>query len=130
MPTLEADGWELESAEERHAASPATFSIPSPDERAAVAPGRMVKLLFLFMNQEQGAPIIDCERMWVTVLSAERGQYSGRLESLPSSSTVLSPGHVVTFGPEHIAAVMIPRTDPKHPDYKRWFGWWRRLWSG
>lgn len=130
MPTFEADGWKLESAEDRHAASPETFSIPSREERATVAPGRMVKLLFLFMNQEQGTPIVDCERMWVTVLSADRGQYAGRLESLPASSTALSPGHVVSFGPEHIAAVMIPKTDPKHPDYRPRVAWWRRLWSG
>jgi hypothetical protein len=129
LPTFETDGWELERAEDRHAASPETFSIPSREERVAVAPGRTVKLLFLFMNEEQGTPIIDCERMWVTVLSAEGGTYTGRLESLPASSSALAPGYVVSFGPEHIAAVMTPTTDPTHPDRPR-IGWWRRLWGG
>jgi Uncharacterized protein conserved in bacteria (DUF2314) len=130
LPTLEIDGWGLESAEERHAAAPASFDIPSREERAAVPVGRRVKLLFLFMNQEEGRPIIDCERMWVTVTSANDGQYTGRLESSPASSSVLSPGDVVTFGPEHIATVLIPKTDPTHPEYRAPASWWRRLWGG
>ena len=117
MPTLEDDGWELESAEERHAAAPATFHIPSAQERRSLGLGQMVKLLFLFMNEENGKPIIDCERMWVTVTAETHGRYTGRLESLPSTSSVLQVGHVVEFGPEHVSAIQISRTDPRHPDY-------------
>jgi hypothetical protein len=125
-PTLETNGWELESAEERHATAPATFVIPSREERETVSPGTMVKLLFLFNGQEGGRSVVDCERMWVTVLSTAQGQYSGRLESLPAGSTAVAPGQILTFGPEHIAGVLVPKTDSRHPDHRP-TSWWRRL---
>jgi uncharacterized protein YegJ (DUF2314 family) len=127
MPTLDADGWELESAEARHAAAPTTFGIPSRAERIAVPVGRMVKLLFLFMNEENGAPIVDCERMWVTVLSATNGGYTGRLESEPATSRVLAPGQIVAFTSEHISAVLVSEMDPTHPRHRSPRSWWNRL---
>jgi hypothetical protein len=30
---------------------------------------------------------------------------------------VVRPGDRIDFGPEHVATVLIPRTDPRHPDY-------------
>jgi hypothetical protein len=130
LAMLETDGWELESAEERHAAAPATFDIPSREEREHVPQGVMVKLLFLLSAEEGGQAVINCERMWVTVLSASEGRYTGRLESLPVSSAALSPGHTVAFGPEHIASVLVPKTDPRHPDNSPKTSWWRRLLRG
>ena len=119
MPTLEDDGWELESAEERHQAAPQSFEIPSRQERTSLGVGARVKLLFLFMNEEGGKPIIDCERMWVTISSVDAGGYTGTLESLPATSAVIGPGQQVSFGPEHVASISVPRTDPRHPEYRR-----------
>jgi hypothetical protein len=118
MPTLEDDGWELESAEERHQAAPGSFDIPSRQERTRLGVGARAKLLFLFMNEEDGKPIIDCERMWVTIASVEGGRYTGTLESRPVTCAVIGPGQRVSFGPEHVASISVPRTDPRHPEYR------------
>lgn len=118
IPTLENDGWELESAEERNRQNPNSFGIASLEERSSLKPGAVVKLLFLFMNTEDGRKIIDCERMWVTILEVRGGKYVGRLDDSPATSGVIALGEVVEFGPEHIATVTIPRTDPRHPNYQ------------
>lgn len=117
MPTLETDGWELESAEERNRANPRSFGIASLEERTSLEPGALVKLLFLFLNEENGREIVGCERMWVRVSEVRGGRYAGTLEDSPVTSTVLADGDVVEFLPEHVATVMIPRTDPRHPEY-------------
>jgi hypothetical protein len=130
MGISEDRGWELESAEERHAASPATFEIPSLAERSSLAAGQMVKLLFLFRNEdENGEPVIDCERMWVTITDASANRYSGILESVPGTSDALCQGDVIQFSAEHVCAVFIPLTAPSHPGYvnTRLFKWWRAL---
>jgi hypothetical protein len=119
MATLERDRWALDNAEGRHAEAPDTFHIPSRAERAGLQAGQMVQLLFLFLNEEpDGAPIIDCEKMWVTILGVADGRYWGQLESLPRTSTVLAPLDRIEFGPEHVGAVFIHRTDPRHPEYR------------
>jgi uncharacterized protein YegJ (DUF2314 family) len=114
-PTLDEDGWELESAVERNRQYP-NFEIPNREEREAIRIGQMVKLLFLFRCEEHGEEIIECERMWVTVISANNGKYKGELESHPATSEVLSPGACVEFDAEHICSVFIPKTDPMHPE--------------
>ncbi len=116
MPSLDTTGWELESAEERNHLHPDRFHIPTLEERRGLLHGQMVKLLFLFMNHEEGRPIIDCERMWVTIINVSGGTYTGRLESLPSTSDLLKPGDVIEFEPQHVASVFVPGADPRHPD--------------
>ena len=128
MSTLETDGWELESAEERQSANPASFMIPPAQERVALQPGVRAKLLFLFMNEEKGKPIIDCERMWVTVRASRNGRYDGVLDDAPVTSAVLKDGALIEFGPEHVASILIPRTDPRHPEYVRPAKPWWRFW--
>lgn len=119
MPTLEQDGWTLDDAERRHAEAPGTFHIPGQSERAGLRVGQMVQLLFLFLNEEpDGSRVIDCEKMWVTVLEVDGGRYCGQLESLPHTSRVLAPLDRIDFGPEHVGAVFIRKTDPRHPEYR------------
>ena len=119
MATLERDGWTLDNAERRHAEAPDTFHIPSRAERAGLQVGQMVQLLFLFLNAEpDGSPIIDCEKMWVTIQAVAGGRYRGQLESLPHTSTALAPLDRIEFGPEHVGAVYIRKTDPRHPEYR------------
>lgn len=117
MPTLDEDGWELDNAEEMHARYPERFHIPSREERASLQVGARVKLVFLLMTQRQGRPVVQGERMWCTVREAADGRYVGTLDSDPATSQVLRPGDRVEFGPEHVASVLIPKTDPRHPDY-------------
>ncbi len=52
--TVEKDGWTLASAEDRHAAHPETFHIPSRDERESMSPGDAAKLLFDIQTKENG----------------------------------------------------------------------------
>jgi hypothetical protein len=52
VPSLDDDGWELESAEARHAEHPDKFLIPSLDERRSLRAGDRVKLLFLFITHD------------------------------------------------------------------------------
>src|SRR4051794_8274673 len=116
-PTLERDGWELLSAEEQHLAAPASFHIPSIEERSTLGIGQQAKLLFLLAVP--GKDLVQCERMWVRVTEVTAQRYSGVLESMPVTTGAIDLGAHVSFGPEHVAAVMIPKTDPRHPHYGR-----------
>lgn len=119
MATLDADGWELESAEERHAIAPHSFRIPDREERESLRVGERVQLLFLLQVPDVDPPDVMCERMWVTIDDMDASEYFGTLDSMPATSDVLAPGDTVRFGPHHVATVLIPKTDPRHPEYKR-----------
>ena len=116
-PTLDADGWELDDAEVLNEKHPATFDIPSPEERRGLNPGAKVKLVFLFLTREANREVIDGERMWVRVLRPEGPGFLGALEDSPVLSGALAAGDTVYFEPRHVAATIIPFTDPRHPDY-------------
>jgi hypothetical protein len=113
MPTLARDGWELESAEDRHARYPAQFEIPSREERTELREGARVKLLFLIRDETDGTE--GCERMWVTIDRVSGATYDGILESQPATTRALNPGDRISFGPEHVAAILVPTSDPRHP---------------
>ena len=118
-PTFEEHGWELESAEDRHAQAPDTFLIPGEEERTSLQVNQRVQLLFLFIvAAEDGTPEIQCEKMWVTIDAASGDTYQGTLDNCPASSEAVSPGDVISFGPQHVASVLIPKTDPRHPEFK------------
>jgi uncharacterized protein YegJ (DUF2314 family) len=103
---IASDGWELESAVERNRDSP-RFVIPPEAERSSLKRGARVQLLFLFATiGEDGDPIDQGERLWVTVTSAEDGQYVGRIDSQPVSSTAVSSGDSIRFRPEHISRLL------------------------
>ena len=114
-PTLESDGWELESAVARQLKYPTTFHIPSERERTNLPVGEMAQLLVLLAGEDEGGPYIQCEKMWVTVRRVTGAGYVGALESMPLTSEVLKPGDEVAFAPEHVAGVLIRRDDPRHP---------------
>jgi len=113
MPTLARDGWELESAEDRHARHPAQFEIPSREERTGLREGARVKLLFLIRDVSDGTE--GCERMWVTIDRVTGATYEGILDSQPATTDVLQPGDRIAFGPEHVATILVPSSDPRHP---------------
>jgi hypothetical protein len=115
--TLDADGWQLESAVERNGASPG-FEIPDEEERRSLRPGQRAKLLFLFVVEDE-PNAVQCERIWVTLTAVDaEGRYVGQLESSPVTSRVLRAGDSVSFAAEHVSTVMIPVTDPRHPRYR------------
>ena len=117
MATLDIDGWELESAEERQALAPDTFHIPSREERESLQSGQRVQLLFLMLVKDAVPEDIMCEKMWVTIDEVTPDGYCGTLDSIPASSDALVPGDVVKFNPQHISCVLIPKSDPRHPEY-------------
>ena len=118
-PTFEEHGWELESAEERHAQAPDTFQIPDQEERGNLQVNQRVQLLFLFIvAASDGTPEIQCEKMWVTIDLASQGRYQGTLNSRPASSGAVAPGDLISFRPQHVASVLIPKTDPRHPEFR------------
>jgi hypothetical protein len=117
MPNIHDDGRELESALEQHHQFPDRFQIPSEEERSNLQPGDMVQMVFLLLGQDETGSYIQGERMWVTVQKVTTTSYTGVLESLPVTSDVLHPGDTVQFGPEHVASILIRKTDLRHPDY-------------
>lgn len=106
MPTLETDGWELESATERHSQHPDTFLIPDEGERSSLGIGQMVQLLFLLVGEDGQ---VNCEKMWVTINERDADGYQGMLESCPASSNVLQPGATIHFTPNDVCSIFVPK---------------------
>lgn len=92
MPT-----YTLTNVEDRHRQYPRDFWIPTANERKAVRPGDMVKLIFA-----------GRERMWVEVKEVKDSRYAGRLSNRPFNPDALGGlkyGDRVEFGPEHISDI-------------------------
>ena len=104
-------GWTLVSAEERQAAHPDTFQIPSKADRESLVPGAAAKLLF-HIETTEGGRVIDrgVDRMWVIVRAVTPEGYHGVLDNDPGESEGLNlhEGDAIVFGPEHVAAVDYP----------------------
>lgn len=110
-PTIEQNGWTLESAEDRHAEHPNTFEIPSRDRRDSIAPGQAAKLLFDIEATEDGR-VVDrgIDRMWVLVRSKANDGYFGVLVNNPrrKGKSPVREGDTVFFKPEHVASLDNP----------------------
>lgn len=113
-PSLEADGFVLVSAEERHAANPGTFEIPPRSDRDTLVRGLAAKLLF-HIETKEAERVIDrgIDRMWVIVMTVTPEGYLGVLDNDPGYAEGLNlrEGDVIAFGPEHVAAIDHPPTD-------------------
>ncbi|CAB1070737.1 hypothetical protein D1AOALGA4SA_1017 [Olavius algarvensis Delta 1 endosymbiont] len=109
--TIEENGWTLVSAEERNAAYPDTFQIPSQDKRASLSAGDGVKLLFDIETKENGR-VIDrgTDRMWVIIKARSGSGYVGILDKDPgiAENLNLNEGDAIVFGPEHICEISKP----------------------
>ena len=108
-PSIERDGWCLESGEDRHAAAPETFWIPSPEARRALCRGCGVKLIF-HIDTPDG---VDVERMWVVVTQRleDGARFLGVLDSTPCSEQGpgrLEPGFEIPFEPRHVINILDP----------------------
>ena len=110
-PSIEKDGWILVSAEQRNAAAPTTFEIPSRAARESLQPGDSAKLLF-DIETRSGDCVVDrgVDRMWVIVKRREREGYVGVLDNDPglAEGLLLRPGMEIVFGPEHVASIERP----------------------
>jgi len=86
LAEMSLDGWELESAEERHAGSPNTFWIPDRSVRESLVAGQLVQLLFQIQGEDDdGRPEVNVERMWVEI-DGRRGElYLGTLRNQPAT---------------------------------------------
>lgn len=123
LPSLEFDGWELRSGVASNEQYPATFHIPSPEERAAVMVGDVVKLAFAVAAEAEDDPErteIWHERMWVVVKGVAPPYLWGELNDIPSWSTAgddddfdLKLGTEVVFLPEHIISLHPDPGEPK-----------------
>ncbi|GGS15912.1 hypothetical protein [Deinococcus knuensis] len=117
-PEYERDGFELLSAEERHAANPGAFWIPTLQVRSGLRRGQAAKLLFDIRFQEDGKPMLGTERMWVIVSRREGNVYVGVLDSTPRTTAPGDPLQTdveVPFLPEHVCDTGNPPED-----YSNW----------
>lgn len=91
----DSEKYELENGEERHAANPKTFWIPSRQDRENIPVGTHAKLMFR-------APDGRIERMWVEVTGRhEDGGYVGELDNEPVFVKLVWRD-LVQFKPEHV----------------------------
>ena len=116
-PTLESDGWQLESAVERHADAPETFEIPPERIRSRLVPESDAKLIFTLRSTDGNVVV---ERMWVRITGYTDDGYEGVLNNEPRTPGVpLTLGDRVTFKPEHIIDALPPETwDPETGTYR------------
>lgn len=103
----------LLDAELQRRAAPRTFSIPRRAVRTALAPGDLVKLLFV-VDPPVGS--IGVERMWVEVAEADDEGYVGRLDNNPGYVRELKADDLLSFRPEHVAARDVSEGDPLYTD--------------
>jgi uncharacterized protein YegJ (DUF2314 family) len=105
VPTLEIDGWEIESGVERHAEAPDTFEIPEEAIRSRLVPGCDAKLIFAM----RGVEGIRVERMWVRITGYTNTGYEGVLNNEPRMPDApIGRGQRVQFGPDHVIDALPP----------------------
>jgi hypothetical protein len=83
-PDFDSDGWCLDDGEEINRHAPDTFWIPPLEEREALKPGDLVKLIFRISVDNEEEPVA-VERMWVLVREKIGDRYFGILDNDPYS---------------------------------------------
>jgi uncharacterized protein YegJ (DUF2314 family) len=104
VPTLDADGWQLESGVARHAEAPDTFEIPAESIRSRLVPGCDAKLIFAL----QGRDGVCVERMWVQITGYTDTGYLGVLNNPRTAGAAIALGEQVEFGPDHVIDALPP----------------------
>jgi uncharacterized protein YegJ (DUF2314 family) len=105
VPTLDADGWQLESGVARHAEAPDTFEMPDVSIRSRLVPGCDAKLIFTL----QGRDGLQVERMWVRITGYTDAGYLGVLNNEPrTAGAPIALSEQVEFGPDHIIDALPP----------------------
>jgi Uncharacterized protein conserved in bacteria (DUF2314) len=93
--------WHLSSGVKRNRKYPDSFQIPDEEDRLAVVPGLVVKLMFE-MRDGWG------ERMWVNVTAVKRRHLVGTLINLPVGIPRLTAGDKIKFKRDHIIDIDLP----------------------
>lgn len=105
-PGAEPPDWGLLDAESQNRAFPDAFPIPTDEERRAVRPGDLVKLVFVLDPPPADGP--NAERMWVEVRSGDdQGHFDGWLTNTPVVIPDLAPTTLVAFDVRHIAGIAL-----------------------
>ena len=102
LATFEQDGWQLEDGEAYNRLYPRTFHVPSAEEKAAIKPGDLVKMMFAFGTAEEH----DIERMWVTVKERRDDKLIGTLSNEPLDSA-LEHGRQTIFETRHVIRIIM-----------------------
>jgi hypothetical protein len=98
--------WRLDSGVEMNRQYPETFEIPTVEEKRALRPGCMVKLMFMLKDGSG-------ERMWVRITeSAGHGHHVGALSNTPAFIPRLEPGTTVRFNDDHVIDINWSSRDP------------------
>jgi hypothetical protein len=121
LTSLEADGWALESGEERQARYGEEFWLPSREDRDNIRPGQSVRLLFqIEAVHENGVTDVGVERMWAVVVGRIGEYYRGILDNQPVSidAGYLDEGVEFLFKAEHVIGI----EDPPEDYLRRKFG--------
>ncbi|MCT7376900.1 hypothetical protein [Chelativorans salis] len=103
-PDFDNDGWSLDDAEEANRKAPDTFWIPPLEEREALRPGDLVKLIFRISVDNEKKPVA-IERMWVLVRGRVGDQYLGILDNDPyaiDENDELWSGVELPFSARHV----------------------------
>ena len=116
MPTLDTDGWQLESGVVRHAEAPDTFEISDLSIRSRLVPGSDAKLIFSL----EGRDGVQVERMWVRITGYTATGYVGVLNNEPRTiGAPIALGEQVEFGPDHVIDALPPQTwNPETGEYE------------
>jgi hypothetical protein len=88
--------WRLGDGVKQHRMHPATFDIPSEEERRTLEAGDVAKLMFTVSGTDWG------ERMWVKIERRTRRGYVGRLSNTPFGVPRLDYGDKIRFRQHHI----------------------------
>ena len=119
ISTLENDGWELENALQLHNNCPEKFKLPPEDEIRNLKVGELVKLRFLFWeNDDPDTRRITGEGMWVTITSIVDNEICGVLDNTPVRSKALKANDVIEFNRENVCSIYIKINDARHPLYR------------
>lgn len=102
------DRWHLDSGVRRDREHPETFWIPAAAEKAALAVGDRVRLMFSLRDGW-------CERMWVKVTEVDRERIVGELLNQPIGIPRLDQGRKVRFRAEHIIDIIDGAEDDLDP---------------
>lgn len=90
--------WHLRSGVKAHAEYPDTFWIPSDEEKAALEPGVLVKLVFDLATS-------GGERMWVQLTKVHGRRLVGTLVNQPVAIPRLDSGDEIKFTRDHVILI-------------------------
>lgn len=125
-PDFDIDGWCLENGEALHREAPETFWLPDLEQRDALQPGDLAKLVFR-ISLDSGEEPVAVERMWVLVRGRAGEYYIGILDNNPSSieeNDELWSGTELPFAARHVIDINLAdeatRAKAAEPPRRAW----------